>query len=64
MRCGAHLPVPILGFCLALVCVGLVHAVLWVHVCICPVVSGKHCFLDIICHFWLLQYLYFFYIDN
>jgi hypothetical protein len=28
---------------------------LWVHLCVSPDVSGRHCFLRIASHFWLLE---------
>lgn len=59
-------PPPMLGSCLAAACSGLRHAVcssvqlsqsLRVHLRNCPVVSGKHCFLDVTNHLWLLESL-------
>lgn len=54
----------VLGPCLTWVCAGPVHTAtlsvsshVWVHTCVSPVVPGRHDFLGVIRHFWLLQSL-------
>lgn len=50
-------PSPPWVFCLDWVCIDIIPTVtvMWIYMCNRPVLSEKHCFLEVICHFWLLQ---------